>query len=145
MSEGREKRIGDDTQLIFMARTMERLYGSESVDLLVKYKNERTRKEWEKKAKEFGQHDSGYLMCLFNKEAHDFEVIRNEPNCLEVKVTKCVHAEVFKGFNAADIGEKLICSGDHAVVAGYNPKMKLKRPFTLMTGKCCHFIFELEK
>ena len=144
MIDGREKRIANDIQLVFMGRTMERLYGPESVDLLVKYQNKKTRKNWEKRAKECGRQDPGYLLCLFNKDAHDFEVVRNKTNCLEVKVTKCVHAEVFRSFNAADLGGKLICSGDHAVVEGYNPKMTFRRPSTCMTGKCCHFIFELK-
>ena len=143
MSEARERRIANDTQMVSMGRTMERLYGTEAVDALVQHLHEKTRREWQEKARELGRQDPGYLLCLFSEDAHEFEVVRNEPRCLEVKVAQCVHADVFNSLNAADLGEKLICSGDHAVVAGYNPKIKLTRPSTRMTGTCCHFIFDL--
>lgn len=143
MTDGREKRIADDTQLVFMGRTMERIYGPESVDALVEHQHAKTRRRWEEKAKQDGRQDPGYLLCLFSKHAHEFEVVRNDPECLEVKVTRCVHAEVFRSFNAADLGQKLICGGDDAVVQGFNPRMKLSRPSLLMNGgPCCHFIFE---
>ena len=50
-----------------------------------------------------------------------------------------------KKLNAANIGEKLICSGDVAVTEGFNPKMKFMRPKLLMVGDdCCHFKWELK-
>ena len=143
LSEGTKRRIADDTQMIFMGRTIERLYGPDAVDVLVAHQHQKSRHAWQEKAKEEGRQDPGYLKCLFSKDAHEYEILRDDPDCLEVKVTKCVHAEVFRSYNAADLGEKLICSGDHAVVAGYNPRMKLIRPTTCMTGECCHFIFRV--
>jgi hypothetical protein len=145
MTDGKAKRIANDTQMIFMARTMERLFGSDALDALVEHKQAKSRRNWRRRAAECGRQDPGYLMCLFSEDAHEYEVIRNDPDCLEVKVTRCVHAEVFKSYNAADVGEKLICSGDRAVVEGYNPDMVFERPTTCMTGDCCHFVFRLPK
>ena len=73
-------------------------------------------------------------------------MIRKDRRVLEVKVTTCAHADTFKRFNAADIGQRLICKGDHAVVEGFNPNMKFTRPKLLMAGDgCCHFKFELKE
>jgi hypothetical protein len=143
LPEGMKRRIADDIQLIFMGRTLERLYGLDSVDILVEYQNQKSKKNWQQKARESGRQDPSYLRCLFSLDNHEYTIIRDDPNYLEVKVTKCVHAEVFRSYNAADLGEKLICSGDYAVVEGYNPQIKLIRPTTCMTGDTCHFIFKL--
>ena len=143
LSEGMKRRIADDIQLIFMGRTLERLYGPDSLDMLVEYQNQKSKKNWQKRGRECGRQDPGYLKCLFSLDNHEYSVLRDDPNCLEVKITQCVHAEVFRSYNAADLGKKLICSGDYAVVAGYNPRIKLIRPTTCMTGDTCHFIFNL--
>ena len=145
LSEGRKRRIADDTQMIFMGRTLERLYGPDAVDVLVEHQHQKHKKEWQQRAKACGRQDPGYLKCLFSHDAHDYEILRDDPDCLEVKVTRCVHAEVFRRYNAADLGEKLICSGDHAVVEGYNPRIQFVRPTTCMEGECCHFIFKLNR
>ena len=146
MSDAKEKRIANDTQLVSMGRTMERLYGPDAVDALVEHQHKKTRARWREKAQACEHPPApGDFLCLFSEDAHEFEVVRNDPDCLEVMVTKCVHAEVFKSYNAADLGAKLICSGDDAVVEGYSPKMTLTRPSTLMTGDCCHFIFALKE
>ena len=143
ISDGTKMRIAEDTQMIFMARTMERLFGTDSLDVLVEHLHEKSKKRWQQTAEDCGRQDPGYLKCMFTKDAHEYEIIQDDPERLEVKVTKCVHADVFQSYNATDLGEKLICSGDYAAVAGYNPHMKLTRPTTCMSGNCCHFIFEL--
>ncbi len=146
MSQGRELRIYRDTLLIHMARILTKEFGHEALDKLVEWQQEKTRKQWREKAKTCGCAGPDYLFCLFSKDAHEFEVIRKNEQVLEVKVTKCVHADVFAEHNACDLGQKLICSGDHAVVEGFNPKMKLSRPKVLMAGDdCCYFKFELQK
>ncbi|MFW6269118.1 MAG: L-2-amino-thiazoline-4-carboxylic acid hydrolase [Bacillota bacterium] len=134
-----------DRELIFMGRILEDHYGSAGLDKLLEYKAEKTKNEWKKRAVESGRQDPGFLLQLFTDKVHDYEVIKNNEKCLEVKVNKCKHAEIFKSFNAEDLGEKLICEGDKAVVAGYNPDINLYRPEIAMTGECCHFIFKIDK
>jgi len=143
---GRDLRICRDTMLAFMGHILESQYGEEALDVLMKWQNEKTKEKWREITKSAGRSDPEYLFSLFNKDAHDFEVIRKDRQALEVKVTRCVHAEIFKKLNATHIGQKLICSGDTAVTEGFNPKIKFTRPKLLMAGDdCCHFIWELQE
>lgn len=142
---GRDLRICQDTMLAVMGHILESQYGEEALDVLMKWKDEKTREKWREIAKSTGRSDPEYLFCLFSKDALDYEVVRKDRKALEVKVTKCVHAETFKRLNAAHIGQKLICNGDIAVTVGFNPKIMFTRPKLLMAGDdYCHFIWELE-
>ena len=144
MSDGREKRVARDTQMVSMGRAIEDFYGPDGIEALTDMRRKKAVEAWRKRAEEVGRRDPGYLLCLFSTDAHEYEVVRNDETCLEVKVTRCVHADTFRRFNAGDLGEKLICRGDDAVVEGYNPRMRLRRPSLLMDGgPCCHFIFDL--
>ena len=144
MSE-KELRICRDMQLAIMGHILIGQYGREALDVLTKWKNEKTKKRWSNISRSTGRSDPEYLFSLFSEEAHEFEVIKKNAVALEVKVTKCVHADTFRKLNAANIGEKLICSGDVAVTEGFNPKMKFMRPKLLMVGDdCCHFKWELK-
>lgn len=132
--------------LSFMGHILVSEFGEEALDALMKWRSENIRKEWKEIAKSTGRSDPEYLFCLFSEKAHEFEVIRKNKEALEVKVTKCVHADTFKKLNAANIGQKLICSGDVAVTEGFNPKIKFKRPKLMMAGDdYCHFIWELQE
>jgi len=131
--------------LITSARFLQEEYGEGALDALSEYKDARNRERWNEIAEETGRSDPEYLFRLFTDRVHEFEVVRKGPKALEVIVTKCVHAENFQSFNAEDVGMKMICMGDHAVVEGFNPEIKFTRPKTLMGGdECCHFFFELE-
>ena len=143
---GRELRVYRDTLLAFMGHILVSQYGEEALDVLVKWRYEKIREHWRRIAEETERQDPEIFLSLFSKEAHDYEVIRRSKKALEVVVKKCIHAEVFKKYNAQHIGLKLICSGDEAVAEGYNPKIKFRRPKILMRGDdCCHFIWELEE
>ena len=143
---GNELRICRDTLLALMGHLLESLYGEEALDVLAKWRDEKTREGWRKTAESTGRSDPEYFFSLFNKEVHDFEVIRKDRKALEVKVTRCIHADTFKKFNAAHIGQKFICDGDIAATEGFNPKIKFTRAKLLMAGDdCCHFIWELQE
>lgn len=142
----RELRVCRDTLLAFMGHILLNQYGEEAVDVLVNWMHVRTKEQWREIAKSTGRNDPEYLFRLFSERAHEFEVIRKNRKALEVKVTKCVHADAFRRLNAAHIGQKLICSGDDAVTLGFNPKIEFRRPKLLMAGDdCCHFIWELQE
>lgn len=143
MNAGRENRILKDTALVFMGSTLRDLYSDDAVDNHSDFIYEQTVKKWRQISEQIGRKDLQYLLRLFNEDAHDFEIIRNDHRCLEVIVKKCIHADTFGRYNSRELGEKLICRNDFAVVEGYNPDIKLTRPCTAMTGCCCHFIFEL--
>jgi len=143
MSE-KDLRVCRDMQLAIMGHILVNQYGEEALDVLMEWQNEITKKRWAEIAESTGRKDPGYLLCLFSERAHEFEVIRNNENALEVKVTKCIHSDTFKKLNATHIGEKLVCSGDFSVTEGFNPKMEFRRPKLLMASDdCCHFVWEL--
>ena len=137
--------VNRDMLMITAARFLENEYGEGAVESLARWKDERNRERWREISESTGRSDPKYLFRLFSDIVHEYEVIRKGPDALEVKVNRCLHAETFQRFNATDIGMKMICMGDFAVVEGFNPDMKLRRPKTLMAGDdCCHFIFELK-
>jgi predicted ArsR family transcriptional regulator len=131
--------------LVTSARFLQEEYGEGALDALAEYKDARNRERWREIAEETGRNDPEYLFRLFTDRVHEFEVVRKGSEALEVIVTRCIHAENFQRFNAEDVGMKMICMGDHAVVEGFNPEISFTRPKTLMAGdECCHFIFELD-
>ena len=134
-----------DMMFIMVARFLENEYGVEALKVLAEWKDEKNRVRWKELAETSGRSDPEYLFRLFNDRVHEFEVVRKDSQALEVKVTRCIHEETFRRFNAMDVGLRMICMGDFAVVEGFNPMISFKRPKTLMAGdNCCHFIFELK-
>ena len=137
--------INRDILMVTATRFLENEYGEGAVEVLARWKDERNRKRWREISESTGRSDPEYLFRLFSDVVHDYEVIRIGPDALEVMVNWCLHAETFQRFSATDVGMKMICLGDFAVVEGFNPDIDLRRPKTLMTGDdCCHFIFELK-
>ncbi len=132
-----------DTQLVFMGRAVENFFGEGALDKLMEHKLQEVKDTWSEIAEETEREDPGYLLRLFTDEVHDYEVIENSEDCLEVVVKECKHAEVFNSFCAADLGEKMVCSGDFAVVEGFNSDIQLERPETAMKGDVCRFKFKL--
>jgi len=132
--------------LVTSSRFLVNEYGDGVLDAIADYKNERTRERWAEIAQATGRSDPEYLYRLFTDTVHEYQVIRKTPEALEVKVTRCAHADAFKTLNATDIGMKMICMGDYAVAEGFNPRIRFSRPKTIMAGDdSCHFTFELDK
>jgi len=52
----------------------------------------------------------------------------------EVNIKRCKYAEMYKELGMADLGVILSCSRDFALVAGFNPRMTLRRAKTIMEG-----------
>ncbi|MEM2997677.1 MAG: L-2-amino-thiazoline-4-carboxylic acid hydrolase [Thermoproteota archaeon] len=141
-----ELRYYRDFSLIMMSRILEKEFGKEALDVLLDWRNRRIEEEWRKRGLEAKDKSPRYFLALFSSEAHEFEVLEESEESLEVIVKKCIHAEIFKKFNATDIGEKIICSGDHYVVKGFDHGIELVRDKLLMRGDdCCHFLFKLKK
>ena len=143
---GRELRIYRDTLMALMGHILVTLYGEEALDALSDWLYNKRKEEWKERSKTIKDKSPEFFLRFFSNEAHEYEVIRKDKNVLEVKVYKCIHAEVFKKLNATEIGYKLICRGDDAATEGFNPKIRLIRPKILMRGDdCCHFIWKLEE
>ena len=134
-----------DLLLVVASRFLMKEYGEGVLDAIADWKNGRTRERWAEIAEAEGRSDPEYLFRLFSDAVHEYEVIRKGPDALEVRVTRCAHADVFRSLNATDIGMKMICEGDYAVAEGFNPGIRFSRPKTIMAGDdCCHFVFELD-
>lgn len=57
-------------------------------------------------------------------KAFTYEFVENTDKVLEMKVTECLPARIWREANAADIGYALECSGSDAIAKAFNPKMK---------------------
>ena len=57
-------------------------------------------------------------------KAFTYEFVENTDKVLEMKVTECLPARIWREMNAADIGYALECSGTDAIAKAFNPKMK---------------------
>lgn len=67
-------------------------------------------------------------------KAFTYEFTENTDTVLEMKVTECLPARIWREMNAADIGYALECSGDDAMTRAFNPKMKGVSLKNLMKG-----------
>lgn len=81
------------------------------------------------------------------KQGGALEVVPEEMDerKLVFKVTRCRYAEMYRKLGCEELGEVLSCGRDAAFAAGFNPKIRLIRNKTLMSGgPYCDFRFELE-
>ena len=73
------------------------------------------------------------------------EILIDNKNVLEFKITECIWAKTFREKEASEIGDASICYSDYSQARKFNPKLKLVREKTLMKGKdCCHFKYTME-
>ncbi len=133
--------------LVFVCRTIRDRFGEAAVDAVAAQHMENVRKAFAEKTAGGAPNNMDALAehMLAPSETHDIEVLRRDEWVLELKVTRCRHAEMFAEMNALDVGAQFMCAGDDAMIEGFNPRISLERPETIMTGgDCCHFIYRLE-
>jgi L-2-amino-thiazoline-4-carboxylic acid hydrolase len=76
----------------------------------------------------------------FGIRVWDVTYIENSEKACEYKITACLFAKTFREAEASDIGYAYLCHSDYGFAEGFNPKIRLIRPRTLMQGNdCCHF------
>jgi hypothetical protein len=76
----------------------------------------------------------------FGSHVFDVTYIEDSGKALEYKITACLFAKTFRDAEASDIGYAYLCHGDYGFAEGFNPKIRLIRPKTLMQGNdYCHF------
>ncbi|MGV0876118.1 L-2-amino-thiazoline-4-carboxylic acid hydrolase [Martelella sp. FLE1502] len=77
--------------------------------------------------------------------ALEMTVLEAGPKTLSFNVTRCRYAEMYRAMGLGDIGDLLSCNRDGAFCEGFNPKMKLKRSQTIMSGAShCDFRYSME-
>ena len=70
----------------------------------------------------------------------DVEVIAESDDHLDFNVTRCQYAEFYKELGLSDLGVRVQCNRDHAILAGFNDELELSRSRTIMEGgACCDF------
>lgn len=134
-------------ELTFACRVIQDRFGEEAVDAVAAQHMKNVREAFRRKAAETGRSDLAVLAEGFKDitDTHEHQIVRQTDTVLEVKVTRCAHAEMFAEWNARDVGLRFMCAGDVAAVEGLNPKLTLERPKLIMKGDdCCHFIYRLE-
>jgi hypothetical protein len=72
----------------------------------------------------------------------DVQLIGESEDHLDFNVTRCGYAEFYKELGLADLGVRVHCNRDHAMVVGFNNELELSRSQTIMAGAtCCDFRF----
>jgi hypothetical protein len=74
--------------------------------------------------------------------AMDVTVVAESDDRLDFNVTRCQYAEFYKELGLADLGFRVHCNRDHAMLASFNDELELSRSQTIMEGgACCDFRF----
>lgn len=77
--------------------------------------------------------------------ALEMTVLEEGPDILSFNITRCRYAEMYRAMGLGDIGDLLSCNRDGAFCEGFNPKMKLTRTQTIMSGAShCDFRYAME-
>ena len=72
----------------------------------------------------------------------DVQIVGESEDHLDFNVTRCGYAEFYKELGLADLGFRIHCNRDHAMVVGFNNELELSRSQTIMAGAtCCDFRF----
>ncbi|NDJ75475.1 MAG: L-2-amino-thiazoline-4-carboxylic acid hydrolase [Chloroflexi bacterium] len=89
----------------------------------------------------------GVLDALWNHITWelDYEIVEQTEQRLELRVTRCVHADFFRARDAGEIGHAFYCAYDGGFCQGLNPAIRFTRTQTLMDGdECCDHTYELD-
>ena len=72
----------------------------------------------------------------------EVKVLDQSDDHLDFNVTRCRYAEFYRELGLTDLGFRLHCNRDFAMVAGFNGELELSRSQTIMEGAaCCDFRF----
>ena len=72
--------------------------------------------------------------------AMEIEVLRRTGTRLDFDVKRCRYAELYKALGIQDLGATLSCNRDYSLIDGFNPRARLRRDKTIMSGDgCCTF------
>ena len=80
------------------------------------------------------------------KNTLSYEIKEESDEVFKFDVNRCIRAEIFKEFDAQDIGYEVACQPDFEVLPVFSPNLRLKRTKTLMEGDdCCNFEYTWEE
>lgn len=76
----------------------------------------------------------------------EFTLLEQTGQKLSFNVTRCKYAELYERQGVKEFGDCLSCSRDVALIAGFNPRMRLVRTQTIIQGAdFCDFRISLEQ
>ena len=79
-------------------------------------------------------------------DALRIEILEQSDTRFDFNVTRCRYAEMYREMGLAEIGHLLSCHRDGTFCTGYDPRIKLSRPHTIMEGHShCDFRYRLEE
>ena len=83
-------------------------------------------------------------LALWSQDgANESELLEITDTKIATNITRCLYADMYKEHGMEEFGYLLSCGRDFAMVAGFNPKIKLTRTKTIMEGDdICDFRFE---
>lgn len=122
-----------------------------ALEMLERVIREIAREQGAQYAKKIGAND---LCALLKQEeawtANDAlelsNILLDDGSVLQQTITKCAYVEMYRRLGLEALGYTLSCMRDESFYAGFNPKIKMMRSKTLMTGgDCCDFCFNLQK
>jgi hypothetical protein len=91
------------------------------------------------------QHFMDSLQFWTRDDALEIDVLEQSPHTLAFNVRRCRYAELYRRLGIAELGASLSCTRDFALIAGFNPKISLRRTQTIMNGApYCDFRYTLE-
>jgi len=77
--------------------------------------------------------------------ALEMEVLHEADDRFDFNITRCRYAEMYREMGMGDIGHLLSCGRDGSFCTGYDPRIKLERNQTIMSGKShCDFRYTFE-
>jgi hypothetical protein len=72
----------------------------------------------------------------------DVEVVDESDDHLDFNITRCRYAEFYKELGLADLGARILCSRDRAMLVGFDDELEMSRTQTIMEGAAsCDFRF----
>ena len=78
--------------------------------------------------------------------ALEIEPVEDTADTFAFNVTRCRYAETYRAMGLGEIGDLLSCNRDGAFSEGYDPRLELDRPQTIMKGaSCCNFRYTYRK
>ncbi len=66
--------------------------------------------------------------------ALEMETLHQDEQKFDFNVTRCRYSEMYRELGLGEIGHLLSCNRDGAFCEGYDPKLKLERTQTIMSG-----------
>ena len=124
-----------------MKQFAEALGKDKLIDMLKDASSKIRIKEVAELARKVPKHDLQTWLADFRKpdsflqHVITFQFVEDTPQTIELKVTECLWAKIFRETYAADIGYAALCYGDYAAVPAFNPKIKYTMTQTLMQGQ----------